>query len=127
MAGGAWCAAVHGVTMICIWVWWCFAFYCNRILQAYLLLALKLAKLKKKYLVTKLWVVWELGATHSLMVPRPLSRTVSHFSKKVTLMVTDLFPLGLTCLISLQFTGLSRVFSNSTVQKPQFFSTQFSL
>ena len=37
------------------------------------------------------------------------------------------FPLGLTCLISLQSKGLSRVFSNITVQKHQFFSTQLSL
>ena len=37
------------------------------------------------------------------------------------------FPLGLTGLISLQSKGLSRVFSNTTVQKHQFFSTQFSL
>ena len=37
------------------------------------------------------------------------------------------FSLGLTCLISFQSKGLSRVFSNSTVQKPQFFSAQLSL
>ena len=37
------------------------------------------------------------------------------------------FPLGWTDLISLQSKGLSRVFSNTTVQKHQFFSTQFSL
>ena len=37
------------------------------------------------------------------------------------------FPLGLTGLISLQSKGLSRVFSNTTVQKHQFFSTQPSL
>ena len=36
-------------------------------------------------------------------------------------------PLGLTGLISLQSKGLSRVFSNTTVQKHQFFSTQLSL
>ena len=34
------------------------------------------------------------------------------------------FPLGLTGLISLQFKGLSRVFSSTTVQKQQFFGTQ---
>ena len=34
------------------------------------------------------------------------------------------FPLGLTTLISLQSKGLSRVFSNTTVQKQQFFSAQ---
>ena len=37
------------------------------------------------------------------------------------------FPLGLTFWISLQSKGLSRVFSNTTVQKHQFFSDQPSL
>ena len=37
------------------------------------------------------------------------------------------FPLGWTGWISLQSKGLSRVFSNTTVQKHQFFSTQLSL
>ena len=37
------------------------------------------------------------------------------------------FPLGLTGLISLLCKGLSRVFSNTTVQKHQFFGTQPSL
>ena len=41
--------------------------------------------------------------------------------------IQDWFPLGLTDLIFLQFKGLSRVFSNTTVQKYQFFSTQLSL
>ena len=36
------------------------------------------------------------------------------------------FPLGWTGWISLQSKGLSRVFSNTTVQKHQFFSAQFS-
>ena len=38
-----------------------------------------------------------------------------------------LISLGWTGWISLQSKGLSRVFSNSTLQKHQFFSTQFSL
>jgi len=38
----------------------------------------------------------------------------------------DWFPLGWTGWISLQSKGLSRVFSNTTVQKHQFFSAQFS-
>ena len=38
--------------------------------------------------------------------------------------IQDLFPLGLIGLISLQSKGLSRVFSNTTVQKHQFFSAQ---
>ena len=37
------------------------------------------------------------------------------------------FPLGWTRWISLQSKGLSRVFSNTTVQKHQFFGTQLSL
>ena len=37
------------------------------------------------------------------------------------------FPLGLTGWISLQSKGLSRVFSNTTVQKHQLFGTQLSL
>ena len=49
-------------------------------------------------------------------------------SASVLLMnIQDLFPLGLTGLISLLFKGLSRVCSNTTVQKHQFFSTQLSL
>ena len=36
-------------------------------------------------------------------------------------------PLGLTAWISLQSKGLSRVFSNITVEEPQFFSAQLSL
>ena len=39
----------------------------------------------------------------------------------------DWFPLGLTGLIRLQSKGLSRVFSNTTVQKHQFLGTQPSL
>ena len=38
--------------------------------------------------------------------------------------IQDWFPLGLTGLISLQPKGLSRVFTNTTVQRHQSFSTQ---
>ena len=41
--------------------------------------------------------------------------------------IQGLFPLGWTGWISLQSKGLSVVFSNTTVQKLQFFSTQPSL
>ena len=41
--------------------------------------------------------------------------------------IQDWFPLGLTGWISLQSKGLSRVFSNTTVQKHQFFGVQLSL
>ena len=41
--------------------------------------------------------------------------------------IQDCFPLGFTGLISLQSKGFSRVFSNTTAQKHQFFRTQLSL
>ena len=41
--------------------------------------------------------------------------------------IQDLFPLGLIAWISLQSKGLSRIFSNTIVQKHQFFGTQPSL
>ena len=49
-------------------------------------------------------------------------------SASVLLMnIQDLFPLGWTSWISLQSKGLSRVFSNTTVQRYQFFGAQLSL
>ena len=47
-------------------------------------------------------------------------------SASVPMIIQDLFPLGWTGWISLQSKGLLRVFSNTTVQKHQFFSTQLS-
>ena len=41
--------------------------------------------------------------------------------------IQDWFPLGLTGWVSLQSKGLSRVFSNTTVHKHQFFGTQLPL
>ena len=41
--------------------------------------------------------------------------------------IQDWSPLGWICWISLQSKGLSRVFSNTTVQKHKFFGTQLSL
>ena len=41
--------------------------------------------------------------------------------------IQDWFPLGLTGLISLLSKGLSRIFSNTAVQKHQFFGAQSSL
>ena len=49
-------------------------------------------------------------------------------SASVLLMnIQDWFPLGLTSWISLQSKGLSRAFSNTTVQKHQFFGSQLCL
>ena len=52
---------------------------------------------------------------------------VSASASVLPMNVQDWFPLGLTGLVSLQSQGLSRVFSNTTVQKHQFFNTQLSL
>ena len=52
---------------------------------------------------------------------------VSTSTSVLPMNIQDWFPLGWTGLISLQSKGLSRVFSNTTVQKHQFFGTQLSL
>ena len=52
---------------------------------------------------------------------------VSASASVLPMNIQDWFPLGLTGWISLQSKGLSRVFSNNTVQKHQFFSAQISL
>ena len=49
---------------------------------------------------------------------------VSASTSVLPMNIQDWFPLGWTGWISLQFKGLSRVFSNTTVQKHQFFSAQ---
>ena len=49
------------------------------------------------------------------------------FSISPTNNIQGLFPLASTGLISLQTKGSSRVFSNTTIQKHQFFSSQLSL
>ena len=55
------------------------------------------------------------------------STRVSASASVLSINNQDWFPLGWTGWISLQSKGLSRVFSNTTVQKHQFFSTQLSL
>ena len=79
---------------------------------------------------------------HSLLFPPSIFPSIRVFSNESVLCISwpkywnfrflpmniqDWFPLGLTGWISLQSKGLSRVFSNTTVQKHQFFSVQLSL
>ena len=52
---------------------------------------------------------------------------VSASASVLPMNIQDWFPLGWTGWISLQSKGLSRVFSNTTVQEYQFFGTQLSL
>ena len=51
---------------------------------------------------------------------------VSASASVLPMNIQNWFPLGRTGWISLQSKGLSRVFSNTTVQKHQFFSAQLS-
>ena len=96
-----------------------------------------------------LWVHDAIQLSHSLSSPSPPALNLSQhqalfqwvssshqvakvlefqLQHQVLLMnIQDLFPLVWTGLISLQSKGLSRVSSNATVQKHQFFSAQLSL
>ena len=53
-----------------------------------------------------------------------LFQWVGSFHHVAPMNIQGWFPKGLTGLISLQSKGLSRVFSSTTVQKPQFFGAQ---
>ena len=55
------------------------------------------------------------------------SMGVSAWTSILLMNIQDWFPFGWTSWISLQSKGLSRVFSNTTVQKHQFFGAQLSL
>ena len=55
------------------------------------------------------------------------STGVSASASVLPMNIKDWLPLGWTGWLSLQSKGLSRVFSNTTVQKHQFFGTQLSL
>ena len=55
------------------------------------------------------------------------STVVSASTSVLPVNIQEWFPLGWTGWISLKSQGLSRVFSNTTVQKHQFFTAQLSL
>ena len=63
----------------------------------------------------------------ALCITWPKYCGVSASASVLLMNIQDWFPLGWTGWISLQSKGLSSVFSNTTVQKHQFFSTQHSL
>ena len=92
------------------------------------------------------WVCNDIQPSHSLSSPSPalsLSQQqdlpelalcirwpcvgASTLASVLAVNIHGWFPLGLTGLISLLSKGLSRVFSNTTIQKHQFFGTQPSL
>ena len=66
-------------------------------------------------------------SSESVLTSGGQSIGVSASASVLPMIIQGWFPLGLTGLISLQSKGLSRVFSNTTIQKDQFFSAQVSL
>ena len=89
------------------------------------------------------WISDAIQPYHPLLSPSPLpinlsfqmsqlfvssgqSIGVSASTSALPMNIQDWFPLGLICWISLLSKGLSRVFSNTTVQKHQFFGAQLS-
>ena len=63
---------------------------------------------------------------HPLLLLPSIFLSLRVFSNDLPMNTQDWYPLGWTGWISLQFKGLSRVFSNTTVQKHQFFGAQLS-
>ena len=91
------------------------------------------------------WVSDAIQPSHPLLSPSPQSFLASGFfpnksalptrgqsigdsasASVLPMNIQDWFPLGWISLISLQSKGFSRVFSDTTVQKHQFFSAQLS-
>ena len=70
---------------------------------------------------------WESFLMSQLFASGSQSIRASASASVLPVNVQDWFPLELTGLISLKSKGLSRVFSNTTVQKHQFFGAQPSL
>ena len=91
------------------------------------------------------WCHPTISSCRSLLLPPSIFPSIRVFSNKSVLCIRwpsigvsasasllpmniqDWFPLGWTGWISLQSKGLSRVFSNTTVQKHQFFGARLSL
>ena len=71
--------------------------------------------------------VQSLGHVRLFVSWTSITASASASASVLPMNIQDWFPLGLTGWISLQSKGLSRVFSNTTVQKHEFFSTQLSL
>ena len=70
---------------------------------------------------------WGSFSVSQLFTSRGQSIGVSASASVLPMNIQNLFPLGWTGWISLLSKGLSRVFSNTTVQKHQFLGTRLSL
>ena len=76
--------------------------------------------------------LWSFPASRSFQMSQPFTSGgqrigVSASTSVLPMNTQNWSPLGWTSWITLQSKGLSRVFSNTTVQKHQFFGTQLSL
>ena len=93
----------------CSMSWWCHPTICCPLLLPSIFLSIRVFSNK-----SALCIWWPKYWSFSLATVLPMN-------------IQSWFPLGLTRLISLQSKELSRVFSNTTVQKHQFFYAQPSL
>ena len=73
------------------------------------------------------FLTWGSFKMSQLFAPGGQNTGVSASTSVLPMNTQDWFPLGWTGWIPLQSKGLSRVFSNTTVQKHQFFGAQLSL
>ena len=81
-------------------------------------------RLKLQYFGHLMWRAKSLEKTLMLRKIEGQSIGASFSASILPMNFQSWFPLGLTGLISLQSIGLSRVFSNTIIQKHQFFSAQ---
>ena len=75
----------------------------------------------------RIWVFSKESVLHIRWTDSSQSTGASASAWVFAMNIHGWFPLGLTGLISLKSKGLSRVFSTTTFQKHQFFSSQSSL
>ena len=78
-------------------------------------------------LLPQSFLAWGSFQMSQLFVSGGQNVGVSVSTSVLPMSTQDWFPLGWTGWVFLQSKGLSRVFSNTTVQKHQFFATQLSL
>ena len=88
---------------------------------------LKLSIQKTKFMASSPITSWQTDGERKEIVIGGQRFGVSASTSVLLMKTQDWFPLGWTGWISLQSKGLSRVFSNTTVQQHQFLGTQLSL
>ena len=97
----------------CPWSWWCHPTISSSVIP--------FSSCFQSFPVSGSFQVSQFFASNGQSIGASASASV------LPMNIQDWSPLGWTGWISLQYRGLSRVFSNTTVQKHQFFSTELSL